>query len=179
MGVHSHVIIRRRPGLVSHHGIARFGQRSVYCALGKSGFSVLKHEGDGATPAPIIMRPQFAYYRADRLARPRTLLPLAAIKPSDGWCDEPTHACYNNPVQLPFRASHETMMRDDVLYDICVVLDHNRAPNGRHRFGGSAIFLHCAKPGFQATAGCIALERSVLVGLMAHLSVHTRLVVCP
>jgi L,D-peptidoglycan transpeptidase YkuD (ErfK/YbiS/YcfS/YnhG family) len=31
---------------------------------------------------------------------------------------------------------------------------------------GSAIFLHIAKPDFAPTAGCIAVEREILVGLL-------------
>ena len=44
------------------------------------------------------------------------------------------------------------------LYDLIVVLDHNRRP--RRQGGGSAIFLHVAGEGYPPTAGCIALQRA-------------------
>lgn len=179
MHVHSRVTIRPAPGGTMHVGIAEFGHHLVPCALGRSGMSAFKCEGDGATPSPIIMRPQWGYFRADRIGRPRTLIPMKATRLEDGWCDAPTHPRYNCPVRLPFRASHEVMMRDDVLYDICIVLDQNRSPNGRKRFGGSAIFLHCAKPGYPATAGCIALARAQLIHLLAGLSCQTHIIVVP
>jgi L,D-peptidoglycan transpeptidase YkuD (ErfK/YbiS/YcfS/YnhG family) len=31
---------------------------------------------------------------------------------------------------------------------------------------GSAIFLHIATPGFAPTAGCVAVEREILLGLL-------------
>jgi L,D-peptidoglycan transpeptidase YkuD (ErfK/YbiS/YcfS/YnhG family) len=34
-------------------------------------------------------------------------------------------------------------------------------------FAGSAIFLHCAKPGFPPTAGCVALARPDLERVLA------------
>jgi L,D-peptidoglycan transpeptidase YkuD (ErfK/YbiS/YcfS/YnhG family) len=34
---------------------------------------------------------------------------------------------------------------------------------------GSAIFLHVARPDFAPTAGCVAIARDVLVGLMPRL----------
>jgi L,D-peptidoglycan transpeptidase YkuD (ErfK/YbiS/YcfS/YnhG family) len=72
------------------------------------------------------------------------------------WCDQPNHPAYNRLVKAPFRASHEEMRRDDGLYDICLVLDWNIT--SRKRNGGSAIFFHLIKPGYQPTAGCIAVS---------------------
>jgi len=48
------------------------------------------------------------------------------------------------------------MMRADGLYDICLVLDWNITSRKRH--GGSAIFFHLIKPGYEPTAGCIAVS---------------------
>jgi L,D-peptidoglycan transpeptidase YkuD (ErfK/YbiS/YcfS/YnhG family) len=57
------------------------------------------------------------------------------------------------------------MWREDHLYDVVVVLDHNRRP--RIRGAGSAIFMHVASPGLAPTAGCIALPRPALLRLLA------------
>lgn len=169
--------VRRKPFGDRHHGLMQAGGRVLPCALGRAGPSVFKREGDGATPARTVMRPLWGYFRQDRVARPQALLPFGAIKANDGWCDESGHAAYNSPVRLPFAGSHETMMRDDCLYDICVVLDFNMAPHGRMRGKGSAIFLHCAKPGYRPTAGCIALDRPDLQWLLLHVDERTRFLV--
>ncbi len=95
-------------------------------------------------------------YRPDRLRRPRTGLRVQAVRRYDGWCDDASDGNYNRKVRLPYAASAETLWRDDSIYDIIVVLDHNRRPRARGR--GSAIFLHVARPDYAPTAGCIALS---------------------
>ena len=125
------------------------------CSIGRSGILTNKHEGDGATPAgtfPLLR----VLYRSDRLDSPETKLPVQPLCSNDGWCNEPTHRDYNQHVKLPHIASHESLWRDDNVYDIIVVIGHNYLPvlTGC----GSAIFLHVAKPSFEPTAGCIALE---------------------
>ncbi len=69
---------------------------------------------------------------------------LALATADLGWCDAPQSACYNRPVRLSFRASHEKMLRSDRLYDICLVLDWNFTRRARNR--GSAIFMHLTRP---------------------------------
>jgi L,D-peptidoglycan transpeptidase YkuD (ErfK/YbiS/YcfS/YnhG family) len=141
------------------HGRLLLAGRVEACLLGRSGRRAVKREGDGATPVGR-WRLERVLYRADRVARPRTALPVEAIRPSDGWCDEPGDRNYNRPVRLPYRASAERLQRDDGLYDIVVVLSHNRRP--RKRGCGSAIFVHLAHPSATPTAGCIALEEAAL-----------------
>ena len=94
-------------------------------------------------------------YRADRIARPKVKLPLRAIQPDDGWCDAPNDPNYNRLVKLPWRASAESLWRDDALYDLVAVLGFNDAPVMPGK--GSAIFLHVARPDYSHTHGCVAL----------------------
>jgi L,D-peptidoglycan transpeptidase YkuD (ErfK/YbiS/YcfS/YnhG family) len=115
----------------------------------------LKREGDGATPAGRY-RLLSLYVRRDRLPGPRAALPTYAMRRDDGWCEDVRSGRYNRPIRLPAADGHETMWRDDRLYDIVGVLDWNLAPRIRGR--GSAIFLHLARPGLKPTAGCIALR---------------------
>lgn len=135
-------------------------------ALGRVGRRALKREGDGAAPLGRF-RLLAVLYRADRLRRPRTALPLRRIRPDDGWCDAPDDRNYNRPVRLPYPASAETLWREDHLYDVLVVLDVNLSRRARGR--GSAVFLHCAAPGLDPTEGCIALARPNLLGLLTRL----------
>ncbi len=134
------------------------------CALGRSGVTHLKREGDGATPAGP-MRLLSLIVRPDRGLPPRSALPRRAMRKDDGWCEDPRSGRYNCPIRLPARAGHETMWRADHLYDVVGVLDWNRAPRIRGR--GSAIFLHLARPGYAPTEGCIALDRRDLKLLLA------------
>jgi L,D-peptidoglycan transpeptidase YkuD (ErfK/YbiS/YcfS/YnhG family) len=106
-------------------------------------------------------------YRPDRRRRPRTGLPVRALRPDDGWCDAPSDRNYNRAVRLPYPASAERMWREDQLYDLVVVLDHNTRP--RVRGAGSAIFMHVARPGLMPTEGCVALPARQLELLLARL----------
>jgi L,D-peptidoglycan transpeptidase YkuD (ErfK/YbiS/YcfS/YnhG family) len=140
-------------------GMVSVGGRLYPCALGRAGVTTRKREGDGATPAGSL-RPVLVYYRPDRVRRPVTALPVTAIDPDCGWCDDPADRNYNRPVKLPYPAGHERLWRDDRLYDLVVVLDYNLA-NPRPG-AGSAIFLHLAAPGFAPTAGCIAVTEPAM-----------------
>ena len=171
-----HIAVRKKPGSVIEAVLAA-GNRQFQCVLGKGGTTVFKREGDGATPAHRVLHPLSAYWRSDRLLkRPVCSLPLRAIQFTDGWCDEPASATYNQPVRLPFAPSHEVMMRQDCLYDLCVVLDWNMPPV-RSRGRGSAIFMHVAKPGFPPTAGCIAMALPDLLQIVSRLSTTTKIIV--
>lgn len=138
---------------------ARWGDAVFRCAVGRGGAvpALAKREGDGATPLGSWAM-EALYWRADRGAPPAgCALPGRALAPHDGWCDAPLDPAYNRLVARPYPASHEALWRADGLYDLLVVLSHNRHP--AVPFAGSAIFLHCAKPGFSPTAGCVALAR--------------------
>jgi L,D-peptidoglycan transpeptidase YkuD (ErfK/YbiS/YcfS/YnhG family) len=161
--------VRPRPG-VATQGLLNIGDGVVLaCALGSGGISALKREGDGATPL-AGMRLLYGYVR-DRGFGRRSLLRLDRIRADLGWCEVPEDRNYNRPVRIPYGASHETMLRHDELYDACIVLDWNMRP--RRRGCGSAIFFHLARPGFQPTAGCVAVSRAVMARLLPLLSRQT------
>lgn len=150
------------------------GNLVLACALGRSGIRAMKREGDGATPRGRF-RLEGAFFRRDRLARPRTGLPLAATAPDDGWCDAANDRNYNCRVRHPYPASAERLWRSDGLYDVIVVIGYNRRP--RRRAAGSAIFMHVTQHGLKPTEGCVALARRDLVKVMAHLGPRTRIVI--
>lgn len=146
------------------------------CATGKSGFTVDKREGDGCTPLGIFPLRE-CWYRHDKLAAPKTLLPLQLINEEDGWCDEPSSPHYNRPVKLPYSLSHERLWREDDVYDIVVPLGYNDDPVIPGK--GSAIFMHLARLAdtpsepdnsvhYEPTEGCIALARADMLELLAH-----------
>jgi L,D-peptidoglycan transpeptidase YkuD (ErfK/YbiS/YcfS/YnhG family) len=150
------------------------GGMVLSCALGRAGISRAKREGDRATPAGTF-RLLGGLFRRDRVLRQAWALPIAEIKPSDGWCDDPASPSYNRQVALPCRASHEKLWRRDRLYDVVVVLGYNIHP--RRKFRGSAIFLHCATPDFAPTEGCVALSVTDLRRLLPRVSRKAVLIV--
>ncbi len=144
------------------------------CAIGRSGLTAMKAEGDGASP-----RGRFAilrgWYRPDRFrVRPRSAVALTPMGRADGWCDAPTDRNYNRPVRLPYPASHEAMWRDDGLYDVVLALDWNMAPRARAR--GSAIFFHLARPGYPPTAGCVAIAAADMRRLLPRLAMSASVI---
>ena len=155
----------------SVRGFVEIGSLRLPCALGRSGSRALKHEGDGATPIgcwPV----REAFYRADRIGRPRTRLKLRPILESDGWCDAIGDRNYNRRVRHPYPASAEDMRREDGLYDLMVVLGHNDRP--RVQGLGSAVFMHVARPDWKPTAGCVALRLADLVKVLRLLDARSR-----
>jgi L,D-peptidoglycan transpeptidase YkuD (ErfK/YbiS/YcfS/YnhG family) len=161
--------------LVTPDGILQFGGLRFRCALGKGGVlpEADKREGDGATPLGRYPIRQ-VYYRADRLTVPDTRLPLQALKPGDGWCDDPADPeTYNRRVTLPYAGSHEKLWREDHVYDVIVVLGHNDDPPVPGL--GSAIFLHVARPDYGGTEGCVALALPDLLALLAVVKSSTHL----
>ena len=144
------------------------------CAIGRSGISDRKREGDGATPIGCWPLRQL-FYRPDREEPPETALPHSPLRPDAGWCDDPEAAHYNELVSLPHPARHERLWREDELYDLLVVLGYNDSPPIPG--AGSAIFLHVAREGYEPTEGCVALAKSDLRDLLAPLGPKDRLCV--
>ena len=169
---HLDLFTARPHGPEPHRGLLSAGELELPCALGRTGVTHAKREGDGASPAGIWPL-RHVLFRPDRVARPDTGLPLHALSPTDGWCDDPADPCYNRPVQLPYEASAETLWRDDELYDLVVVLGHNDDPPAPGL--GSAIFFHLAAPDFAPTAGCVAVHRADMLRLLARCGPGTRL----
>jgi L,D-peptidoglycan transpeptidase YkuD (ErfK/YbiS/YcfS/YnhG family) len=146
----------------------------IRCALGRSGIGRGKREGDGVTPAGSFALRRL-WYRADRHPHPRTALPVRRIGGTDGWCDSPGDRNYNRRVPIPYRASHEAMCRPDGLYDWVIEIGINDRP--RVQGGGSAVFLHVARPGLLPTEGCVAIPAEAFRKLLPLLGPRTRLVI--
>jgi L,D-peptidoglycan transpeptidase YkuD (ErfK/YbiS/YcfS/YnhG family) len=145
--------------VVTPDGWLRWNGRRARCALGFGGVETSKREGDGVTPVGNFPLRE-VFFRPDRVEAPKTALPVRAITPEDGWCDDPASPDYNRHIGLPHPARHERLWREDGVYDLLVVLGYNDAPVVRG--AGSAIFLHLARPGFTPTEGCVALEMGPL-----------------
>ena len=159
------VVVRPAPGRKSR-AIVSIGAITVQAAIGRSGRTVMKREGDGATPI-TSMKLISGFRRGERNGRLVTSLSLRRIRADMLWCDQPGNANYNRLVRAPFGAGHEEMRRSDGLYDICLVMDWNISSRARNR--GSAIFFHLIRPGYEPTAGCVAVSLGDMRRLLPHL----------
>jgi L,D-peptidoglycan transpeptidase YkuD (ErfK/YbiS/YcfS/YnhG family) len=103
------------------------------------------------------------------------MLPSTAIKPDDGWCEDPADRRYNQRIKVPPQSNADRLARLDNLYDFIIEIDHNTRPRIAGR--GSAVFIHVARAGFAPTAGCVALTLPSLRRLLAQLGPRTKIVV--
>jgi L,D-peptidoglycan transpeptidase YkuD (ErfK/YbiS/YcfS/YnhG family) len=169
----SKVLIRATAG-DPRRGWLTAGGQTIPVALGRGGILANKREGDGATPRGCF-RPRQLWWRADRHPRPRTFLPVRAIRPDDAWCEDPADRHYNQPVRLGADSAGDRLRRDDHLYDFIVEIDHNTQPRIAGR--GSAVFLHLARENFGPTAGCVSMTKSAMLRLLRRLGPGTKIVI--
>ena len=161
--------------LIVTKGQAHWNGRALRCAVGRGGVSPKKRENDGTTPIGA-WNMRMLLFRLDRIPKtPLTGLPIRAIRPEDGWCDDPADPLYNRPVKFPFAAHAEHLWREDAIYDLVVPLGYNDDPVVPG--AGSAIFLHVARADFGPTEGCVALARDDLLMILAEANRSSRVVV--
>lgn len=67
-------------------------------------------------------------------------------------------------------------MRDDHLYDIIVVMDHNYTNRIKGR--GSAVFFHLTDKK-DYTAGCVAVSEKVMRYLLPKIDQNTQMIIKP
>lgn len=151
-------------------GVLRIGAKTHPVALGGGGIKANKVEGDLATPHGVF-RPRRVWWRADRMPRPKTALPVQRIARTDAWCEDPGDRRYNQHILLDGSAPGDRLWRDDHLYDLIVELDHNTRPRIARR--GSAVFIHLARENLKPTAGCIAMPLGDLRRLVETLDINT------
>lgn len=160
--------------IANHFGLLKLDNKTHNCSIGKAGLTAFKREGDGATPIGYF-KILYGFYRSDRIKLPSTGLAMIPISKKIGWCDAPQSANYNQSITIPHQHSHEIMMRDDRLYDICLVLDYNipkrKSYVGRNK--GSAIFFHLTKEKNAPTQGCIAIEPKLMLKILPKLNSTT------
>lgn len=142
-----------------------FNHQIYPCSIGKGGFKDAKdkREGDGATPRGIFPLRKL-FFRPDKISTTFTsYLSPTPLTPKMGWCDDPTSPFYNQQITRPFSANHEKLWRSDEIYNLIIVIGFNDHPP--RPGGGSAIFIHLARPNWQPTAGCVALRQEDLLSI--------------
>lgn len=157
-------------------GLLIAGGKSYECTLGRGGVGIDKVEGDGKTPIGTYPL-RYLLYRADRMEKPHTGLPVEILTPETGWCEDPSHADYNTRITLPHPSVHDHMTREDNLYDLTVIIGYNDDPPEAGR--GSAIFMHLARPDFTPTAGCVGLRLDDLLEVLRGCDSSSHITVLP
>jgi L,D-peptidoglycan transpeptidase YkuD (ErfK/YbiS/YcfS/YnhG family) len=150
------------------------GARPVKVAIGRGGIKANKREGDGATPTGRFRLVRL-WWRADRMPRPQTKLPVRQITAADGWCEDPSDRRYNRPIRMSPGQPGDRLRRSDALYDLVIEIDHNRRPRIAGR--GSAVFIHLARSDMSPTAGCISMPAATLRQILAHLGPNTTITI--
>ena len=173
-------IIVQTSGETDTRGVLIIGGQRYDCALGRTGVTTEKVEGDGKTPIGTYPL-RVVFYRADRVSRPETGVPVRELTPATGWSEDPAREDYNTEITVPpcgeAPAGIDRMTRDDHVYDITVVIGYNDDPPVKGR--GSAIFMHVARPGYTPTAGCVALSESDLRSVLKQVTADSRITILP
>ncbi len=160
------------------------GGKRYACRIGRGGLAEpgQKREGDLKTPRGVFPL-RCVYYRPDRVSAPRTALPVIALTPEDGWCDDPAHPMYNRPVKLPFDGRHEKLWREAHVYDLIIPLGYNDGadasgnPTPITPGAGSAIFLHLMRDDGIGTEGCVAMKREDLEELLGGIDTNALVII--
>ena len=132
-----------------------------------------KQEGDGRSPAGIfLLSSAFGYASADEVKWIR--LPYLQATADIQCVDDPQSLHYNKLIDAskvkPDWQSYESMRRQDDLYRLGIVLEHNADPVIAGH--GSCIFLHTWKGPSMGTSGCTAVEAKQLEKLLLWLDPH-------
>tara|TARA_B100000780_G_scaffold276658_1_gene245666 strand:+ start:1678 stop:2169 length:492 start_codon:yes stop_codon:yes gene_type:complete len=141
------------------------------CAIGKNGIRLNKTEGDKATPSGKYSLGKL-YYRADRVKKPITKIPVKVIKKNIGWCDDPESKYYNKEILINKKIKHEKLFRRDNFYDYFIVINYNIKKVQPYK--GSAIFIHLTK-NYKPTAGCVALKKKDFIILTKLINKKTKI----
>jgi L,D-peptidoglycan transpeptidase YkuD (ErfK/YbiS/YcfS/YnhG family) len=156
----------------STKGVLLLGQSAYPCVIGRAGLRMRKIEGDGTSPIGY-WAVHAIIYRQDRQKKPTCDHDSMPTRHMDGWCDDPLSMLYNTPVAIPTNVSFERLWRDDHLYDVVIITNHNDNPV--RKWAGSAIFIHLAAPDSTPTEGCVALGRRDMNRILPRLTADTRL----
>tara|TARA_Y100000590_G_scaffold435293_1_gene554553 strand:- start:11023 stop:11514 length:492 start_codon:yes stop_codon:yes gene_type:complete len=144
------------------------------CAIGKSGISSTKKEGDLTTPKGTF-KIGLLYYRKDRIKLPKCKLKKRVIKKNMGWCYDNKSKKYNKEISFPFKFKAEKLYRKDKIYDLFIHIKYNFSPTIKNK--GSAIFLHLKKNKYKATKGCVAISKKDFFKIIPSIKKTTKILI--
>ena len=151
-----------------------FKNYKLRCAIGKSGISHKKKEGDNKTPKGEF-KLKYILYRNDRVRHLQTHIMKKKITKNMGWCDDPTSKKYNKLIKFPFNKNAEKLWLKNNIYDVIIITNYNSNPIIKMK--GSAIFLHIAKKNYQSTMGCVAVSKKDMRLLISKIKKNSNLII--
>lgn len=149
------------PATVGHGGL-RWGRGLT---SPPPGATRVKREGDGAAPAGLF-RVTGVVGEAPRF---EGALPYRHATAATRCVDDPASKDYTRIVEAsdgpPPWGSAERMVREDGLYRVLALVDHNGGTPSPG--GGSCIFVHAWSAPGAPTVGCVSLDPTALAPLLA------------
>ena len=142
------------------------------CAIGKSGITNNKKEGDLSTPEGVY-KINTLYYRKDKIKKIKCEVKKKIIKKNMGWCDDVKSIKYNQEISFPFKHSAEKLYRKDHKYDLMFDIGYNSKPAIKGK--GSAIFLHLCDKKYKPTKGCIAILKKDFLKILPLIKKNTKI----
>ncbi len=141
------------------------------CAIGKSGITKNKKEGDNKTPKGVYFLGPL-YYRKDRLSKPQTKIKSIQISKKFSWCDDINSKFYNMLLKTKKKVRSEKLFRKDGKYDLIIPILYNTSKPKKNK--GSAIFLHLTN-NYNKTQGCVALKKKDMLILLKLIDKKTKI----
>jgi len=142
------------------------------CAVGKSGITSSKKEGDLATPKGTFKLGMF-YYRKDNNKPIKCKIRKKIIKKKMGWCNDSRSKKYNKEISFPFKYGAEKLYRKDKIYDLFINIKYNFSPVVKKK--GSAIFLHLTNSKYKPTKGCVAIAKKDFLKILPLINNKTKI----
>ena len=142
------------------------------CAVGKSGITNSKKEGDLATPKGTFGLGMF-YYRKDNNKPIKCKIRKKIIKKKMGWCNDSGSKEYNKEISFPFKYGAEKLYRKDKIYDLFINIKYNFNPVIKKK--GSAIFLHITDSKYKPTKGCVAIAKKDFLKILPLINNKTKI----
>ena len=142
------------------------------CAIGKSGITSSKREGDLATPKGIYEL-GLLYYRKGNNQSLKCKIKKRIIKKEMGWCNDSRSKKYNQEISFPFKYGAEKLYRKDRIYDLFINIKYNFCPAIKNK--GSAIFLHITDHKYKPTKGCIAISKNDFLKILPLINSKTKI----
>ncbi|MEI6096932.1 MAG: succinylglutamate desuccinylase/aspartoacylase family protein [Alphaproteobacteria bacterium] len=172
IGMHELPVIRVRVGqnpAQPHQGTLSIDDWTVPCATGRGGLVApdLKREGDGATPIGCFPL-RYGFFDPTAFA-PDLFHGMAfpfVAKPSNYDWPEDGYSPFYNRLVYNLDPSERSRLGERI-FDLIVPIGWNDSTP--RAFGGSAIFLHVARPDFTPTAGCVVVAHEQVLNLTRRL----------
>lgn len=146
-------------GKIVHQSIdVNIGKKGLGWGLGELEFAnisqnIMKIEGDKKAPIGVFkLSSIFGYSKSNNFKMPYLYASEKLI-----CVDDSDSKYYNKIIPIPKEKpkSFENMKRDDLQYELGVVVEHNKDGISKR---GSCIFLHVEKSKDAGTAGCTAMR---------------------